>query len=303
MVDPKLDNISDESNKENADANRTTFTTQSSSQTSSSPFSLGEFVFGGKGYFGKFSASQRHYRLQQCEELQLTLEDCEKRLRQREARAAQRATQRAAQRAEKDEPSSSSSGWNNWFSSSDSSGGIITTVENGQKEAPRKKKKKKKKNREKGTGASSSSSLSPPRIEDTKFGKKISRFYDWGLTGRGGAGPSATDAAAAAIGGGPTDVENNVVKTTNRVRKNNKSCSMEGHAVWACRAMALGCAPDLVKLRECFRDDLGTTNPEGCHYSEDGYDGMEGGMCRLEQRKVAQCVSRNEKDLKERLDG
>lgn len=295
MADPRTDtnNMSGRSNEENADSNRTSFTAHPPS-SSSSPFSLGEFFFGGKGYFGKFSASQRHYRLQQCMELQLALEDCEKRLSQRKARATQR--------AKKDEQPSSSSGWNNWLSSSGSSSDIITTLEKDEKEVLRKNKKKK--NREKGASTSSSPSLR--RIEDTKSGKKISRFYDWGLTGRGGAGPTATDAAAAAISGGASDVENATSKTTKRVRKNNKSCSMERHAIWACRAMALGCAPDLVKLRECFRDDLGTTNPEGCHYSgtgDDVYGGIEGGMCQLEQRIVAQCVLRKEKDMKERLDG
>jgi len=311
MGDPQAD-ISNKIKEADRDSNDTKFTTHTSSlssssqppppSSSSSPFSLGEFVFGGKGYFGKFSANQRNYRLQQCMELQLALEDCEKRLRRRKVRAAQRA-------AKVDQPSTSSSSseasWNRWFSSGDSNS--TTTVGTDENAVMRKKKKKKKKkNQEK---SSSSSSSNPPRIEDSKSGKKISLFYDWGLTGRAGAGPPATATAAATVGVGsvvaePTENTIEKTKATNRERSNKKSCSMENHAVWACRAMALGCAPDLIKLRKCFKNDLGTTNPEGCYYENgDDGEGTEVGRCQLEQRIVAECVLRQEKELKDRLDG
>mmetsp|Transcript_14267 Transcript_14267/g.16862 ORF Transcript_14267/g.16862 Transcript_14267/m.16862 type:complete len:315 (+) Transcript_14267:75-1019(+) len=314
MGDPQAD-ISNKIKEVGHDSNDTKFTTHpsslpsSSSQPpppppSSSPFSLGEFVFGGKGYFGKFSANQRNYRLQQCMELQLALEDCETRLRRRKARAAQRA-------AKVDQPppsSSSEASWNRWFSSGSSGSDRTSTTTVGTDEndiVRKKKKKKKKKNQEK----ASSSSSNPPRIEDSKSGKKISLFYDWGLTGRAAAGPPATATAAATVGVGTVvaePMENTIGKTstTNRGRSNKKSCSMEHHAVWACRAMALGCAPDLMKLRKCFKNDLGTTNPEGIYYENGGdVDGTEGGRCQLEQRIVAQCVLRQEKELKDRLDG
>jgi len=251
------------------------------SPSSSSPFhSLAELIFGGKGPFGKFAANQKLFRLQECDELQLALEACEKRARRAKAR-------KKKHNAKNNE--SPSSGLINWFSDRHDSSNIITAKKS-EKDIPAKKKK------------------SPPKIEDTKSGKKISRFYDWGLTGRDASSPIATAAAASAIGVGDADTKGEksgrTTKTAKGVRRKKNSCSMERHAVWACRAIALGCASDLVELRECFRDNLGTTNPEGCHYEDDcgGNDGIERGMCRLEQRIVAQCVLKKEKDLMESLE-
>lgn len=254
------------------------------SPSSSSPFhSLAELIFGGKGPFGKFAANQKLFRLQECDELQLALEACEKRARRAKARKEKRTAKN------NEFPSSGLTNWFPNFSDRDDSSNIIA-AEKGEKDIYAKKKK------------------SPPKIEDTKSGKKISRFYDWGLTGRDASGLSATAAAASAIGVGDADTKGGksgrTTKTAKGVRRKKNSCSMERHAVWACRAIALGCASDLVELRECFRDNLGTTNPEGCHYEDDGggNDGIERSMCRLEQRIVAQCVLKKEKELKESLE-
>jgi len=275
MVNVDAD-FSNDSKEDHGNANPTTLP----SSSSSSPFhSLAELIFGVKGPFGKFSANQRLFRLRQCDELQLALEDCEK-----QARIAQHHAKNNV---------SSSSRLNNWFPSiSDrNKSRNVPTVDKGEKDVTPEKK-----------------NSSPPRkIEDTKSGKKISRFYDWGLTKRDFSGPSATAVAASAIGvGDASSIADNSGRTTKSskiVRRGKKSCSMERHAVWACRAMALGCASDLVKLRECFRD-LGTTNPESCHYEDNRSDDDEavGGMCRSEQRIVAQCVIRKENELAKNLD-
>jgi hypothetical protein len=37
------------------------------------------------------------------------------------------------------------------------------------------------------------------------------------------------------------------------LQEENTPCLREEHAVWACRAVALQCGPDLVSLRDCFQ--------------------------------------------------
>ena len=112
---------------------------------------------------------------------------------------------------------------------------------------------------------------------------RIARFYDWGEPD-GGATAAAPDAAASVNGATTT--------------ASPPSCHRESHSVWACRALAVGCADHLVPLRKCLR----RTGSAAVHYegssgealTEDG--GAIGGTgsvdeCVLEQQALAQCVN------------
>lgn len=111
---------------------------------------------------------------------------------------------------------------------------------------------------------------------------RIARFYDWGEPD-GAATAAAPDAAASA--------------NRSAAAASPPSCHRESHSVWACRALAVGCADHLVPLRKCLR----RTGSAAVHYegsgetlTEDG--GAIGGTgsvdeCVLEQQALAQCVN------------
>lgn len=169
------------------------------------------------------------------------------------------------------------------------------------------------------------------RLEDTRVGMKISRFYGWGLTN-----PKAQvvisqmreDATFGSLGYNPsspspsptsssTNNDHMVPNDTHASRRTEmkapkatsqenvfiQPCSMERHAIWACRALALQCAPDLVQLKDCFQKN-GNNNP-----SEDGYNHLPDdhskekfrNTCMFEMNKVAKCVNQHKMELDERL--
>lgn len=149
-------------------------------------------------------------------------------------------------------------------------------------------------------------------IQDTRAGMKIARFYDWGLIN-----PRAQEAVAAMRGDGglrtlhPTvtdgkDTSRKDIKTkavsTEKVNSSSAPalCHREKHAVWGCRAMALGCANDLVKLKKCMLVRHNHTNPKYSTY-ESEKDWMIADGCQLEMQKLGRCVSTNWKELSERL--
>jgi len=90
---------------------------------------------------------------------------------------------------------------------------------------------------------------------------RIARFYDWGE-------PDSAEALNAAAA--------------------PANCHRESHSVWACRAMAVGCADHLVPLRKCLQR-TGTT---AVHYEGNAGATEDGGEeCMLEQQAMAQCVN------------
>jgi len=145
-------------------------------------------------------------------------------------------------------------------------------------------------------------------LHDTRAGMKISRFYDWGLVN-----PHKKEAISAMR-------EDNTVRSMHQSENANNekvinandsagdkasdtkpSCSRERHAVWGCRAIALGCSSDLVGLKKCFQEKIGTTNPPYFAYeSSDGNVDDTCDDCRSEMRKVGDCVLMNWKELNER---
>jgi hypothetical protein len=107
---------------------------------------------------------------------------------------------------------------------------------------------------------------------------RIARFYDWGEPDGGAKAPDA------------------VASTNGAAAASPPSCHREAHSVWACRALAVGCADHLVPLRKCLR----RTGSAAVHYeggsgealTEDGGDiGRGVDECVLEQQALAQCVN------------
>jgi len=157
-------------------------------------------------------------------------------------------------------------------------------------------------------GSASKSVTGPTvRLQDSRAAMKISRFYDWGLSN-----PRAEEAINAMRGDSgigsmhPSEYQKDTSKGTSSSAASvdaspSMSCSREQHAVWGCRAMALGCASDLVQLKKCFKENLGTTNPQYFAYDSDAVDIGEGkNFCQLEMQKVGNCVKQNWKELDER---
>lgn len=143
------------------------------------------------------------------------------------------------------------------------------------------------------------------RLTDTRAGMKIARYYDWGLSN-----PKAEQAVAAMRGDNsfrslhPTATE--VVdaaqseKVENRSQYKSTKCSKETHALWGCRAMALGCASELVKLKKCMIQKHNSTDPKYFTYdSKKDFSNAQG--CQIDMQALGNCVSEKWKDLNQRL--
>jgi len=149
----------------------------------------------------------------------------------------------------------------------------------------------------------SASELSPEhRLSDTRSGMRIARFYDWGLSN-----PRAEEALAAMRDENaglnslrPSEVGKEAEAAASRNGFVPESCSMERHAVWGCRAMALGCANELVKLKKCFVEKHSDTNPQYFAY-ENSDDVSKTDACDVDMQTLGRCVSKNWKELDERL--
>lgn len=120
---------------------------------------------------------------------------------------------------------------------------------------------------------------------------RIARFYDWG----------EPDGDAAEAPGGGDDGGGLAAPAT------SASCHRETHSVWACRALAVGCADHLVPLRKCLQ----RTGTVATHYegstgaaggaADDGFSNGSADECILEQRALAQCVNVKLEELDKRF--
>lgn len=151
------------------------------------------------------------------------------------------------------------------------------------------------------------------RIQDTRAGMKISRFYGWGLTNAKAEQAIAqmrgdTSFGSLAMYENKMQVqdsmdENNTDSTihSNETNESSTPCSMERHAIWTCRAMALQCAPDLVQLKACFKS-TGNLNPSADGYTKESFsENNTNHTCSFEMKKVANCVNQHRVELDERL--
>jgi len=78
-----------------------------------------------------------------------------------------------------------------------------------------------------------------------------------------------------------------------------QNCVREEHAVWACRAVGLGCGTELVDLRDCFRenaDDVLEAPP--AYWTKSNNE--SNAVCGQFQHAIAQCVHREATELAKR---
>ncbi len=182
------------------------------------------------------------------------------------------------------------------------------------------------------------------RLQDSRAGMKIARFYDWGLSnpraqqavaamrGDGGLRSLHPDSPGSGSGSGISALspKDEISRSTNGTGRDseaeidtfrhrihldgasNPSCSRENHAVWGCRAMALGCATELVQLKKCFQKheynnpayfayDQNESPPESHRGELDIRTDVLNDDCRLDMQKLGKCVSINWEELDTRL--
>ena len=257
--------------------------------------------------FITFADDQRRERLDQCVEIQLALNEC---LRVA-ARKERKEQQQQQEKQQKKQSNNNKNRWNQFSRSNDNNNKQIDSGDNNDHGTYEPKMK----------------------LEDTKSGMKISRFYGWGLVnpraqaaiaemreqsnewqsmGQPTSNSKVVNEISISSGEDATKTGMNDMKfsTTSSIETNNKNsrtshsvhCTRETHALYACKALALGCGSDLMNMKNCFVEQLGTTNPSSIHYeSKDGGESSST-KCHLEQRKVGDCIRKNMKELNERIE-
>ena len=280
--------------------------------------------------FISFADDQRRERLDQCVEIQLALNEC--------LRVAARKERKEQEQQQKKQSNSNTSRWNKFSRSNenkvDSNNNNNNQIHNGD------------------VNDNNNGSDEPKmKLEDTKAGMRISRFYGWGLVnpraqaaiaemrensnewqsmGQPTSNSNTSSNSVSKVvnensisnGDDATKTAMNDTKfsTTSSIEPNNKPssttsttshsvhCTRETHALYACKALALGCGSDLMKMKNCFVEQLGTTNPSSIHYDSNDGGGGESSLsssstkCHLEQRKVGDCIRKNMNELNERLE-
>jgi hypothetical protein len=253
-----------------------------------------------------FSDDQRLERLKQCMDIQLALDECE-RVASIVDNAKRGSNSEIDFQQEEASSTSSTSTWRKkiWNKSASSDGDATQPQKDIIEEDPEPK----------------------IRLEDTRSGMKMNRYFEWGLVNHKAQAAIAemreNGAAWSSLRPSSSDAQNDSTNSTmndttfdatldNSTSFENStipssssspscSCPRETHALWGCRAMAFGCAPDLVEMKKCFKNKLGTTNPSSLHY-EDSEDNIPSSSCGLEQKKLADCVLKNWTEMNERLD-
>lgn len=81
------------------------------------------------------------------------------------------------------------------------------------------------------------------------------------------------------------------------------SCVREEHALWACRATAVKCGGELVKLRDCFEELSPERVLEGRHtaYEKSHEKGHLDIPCQTLQKNLGDCIIKHTQELHERL--
>jgi len=284
--------------------------------------SLAERIFGPKGPFGDFADRQRIERLESCAELQQAWQSCQETLlflqRQEEA-----AVDQEDDSFEK-KPEQKGRFWNLNLKrkSKNSSDSLNDPSESDSSPSP---------------------SVSNTRWEDTRMGMKIARYYNWGIDN-----PKAQrviaqmrdEQTSAQLGTLTPNVssnendsesnhnskklisDNQIGKDKNHTLQNcnQESCDQACHAMWACRAIALGCASELSQLKSCFqqyqhqqKDSGNSLIPKPAYHHQqlpqkEQNQSMSSSshttphtQCQLLQQELASCVLQQYKTLEERL--
>eukprot|EP00978_Attheya_sp_CCMP212_P044183 scaffold303588_cov51-Attheya_sp.AAC.2 len=116
--------------------------------------------------------------------------------------------------------------------------------------------------------------------------KKIARYYQW----------NTSTASASA--------ESNNRSKHNESKVELEPCAMETHAVWACRAIGLGCANYMMDLRGCFQEaqENGEEASTSVMINPSYVDSMTGpSVCKAHQQRMAACVEEKAAALDARL--
>lgn len=125
-------------------------------------------------------------------------------------------------------------------------------------------------------GEINSSKESRMDMQTTKTEIKIARFYNW------------------------NDEDKDDPKRTNGNSLNsvnNEHCIKKTHAVWACRALALGCASDLVLLKECFQQNNRRRQVDILNEDTKKNDDA----CQRAQMRLSKCVDIQASALNQRI--
>jgi hypothetical protein len=126
-------------------------------------------------------------------------------------------------------------------------------------------------------------------LEDVPMGIRSVRYFQW----RDYQTPPATAKKAASSSTSPPP----------------PSCLREEHAMWACRAVALKCGSELVRLRDCFHEQASASAvlepPRGRRAAMpmtayDSSSAVASLPCGDFQSAVGECVRRNAEALAER---
>lgn len=86
----------------------------------------------------------------------------------------------------------------------------------------------------------------------------------------------------------------------------DQTCAREQHAMWACRAVAIGCGSELVQLKNCFNAEGAMpvlTQPQTLYESPVGSGSkkkLKRIPCGAIQQEIGQCIHKGTKELVQR---
>jgi hypothetical protein len=133
-------------------------------------------------------------------------------------------------------------------------------------------------------------------LEDVPAGFKMMRYFEW--------------RTKELVRVQDTDGSTHVLampSTTEQQQQHMMTCAREAHALWACRAVTLACAPDLNQLKQCF-DQEGKMAV--LSHSQTAYDGNTNSNtnsttahlpCLAQQQRMGSCVAVRAAELQERV--
>jgi hypothetical protein len=140
-------------------------------------------------------------------------------------------------------------------------------------------------------------SRSPPHystleLEQTVPGLRMTHYFGWRQT--------------SAVRVGDVVIREKKQEETTREEKKETltSCARETHCLWACRSIALGCAPYLTKLKQCFQQYENVQSVDQTAYDEKSRKNITAAdlviPCREIQEELGACVTQNALELQRR---
>lgn len=133
-------------------------------------------------------------------------------------------------------------------------------------------------------------------MEDCVAGIRMVKYFDW------------RESSPTRVYGEDDTTQANTLVSVKAVPKEPESnipptCAREIHSSWACRAVSLACSPDVIGLRNCFKE-IGVKD-EILSVPYFGYqEGADVGKripCREWQESLGKCVAERATELGERV--